>query len=54
MKQPEHKRSYSITEAAKALGITRSAVHRAIKQRRLEAVESRPLIFEGSVSNLYL
>jgi excisionase family DNA binding protein len=37
MKQPERKRNYSVSEAAKALGITRSAVHRAIKQRRLEA-----------------
>ena len=37
MKQPQRKRNYSISEAAKALGITRSAVHRAIKQRRLEA-----------------
>jgi excisionase family DNA binding protein len=30
-------RHYTITEAAKMLGITRSAVHRAIKQQRLEA-----------------
>jgi excisionase family DNA binding protein len=28
---------YTITEAAKELGITRAAVHRAIKQGRLEA-----------------
>ena len=27
----------SITQAAKALGITRAAIHRAIKQGRLEA-----------------
>jgi excisionase family DNA binding protein len=33
----ERKRDYSISEAAKALNITRSAVHRAIKQGRLEA-----------------
>jgi excisionase family DNA binding protein len=31
------KRFYSITEAASELGITRAAVHRAIKQGRLEA-----------------
>jgi excisionase family DNA binding protein len=31
------KRYYSITEAASELGITRAAVHRAIKQGRLEA-----------------
>jgi excisionase family DNA binding protein len=31
------KRYYTITEAAKELGITRAAVHRAIKQGRLEA-----------------
>jgi predicted transcriptional regulator len=31
------KRYYTITEAAKELGITRAAVHHAIKQRRLEA-----------------
>jgi predicted transcriptional regulator len=30
-------RYYTITEAAKELGITRAAVHRAIKQGRLEA-----------------
>jgi predicted transcriptional regulator len=29
---------YSITQAARELGITRAAVHRAIKQDRLEAV----------------
>lgn len=33
----ERKRFHTITEAAKALGITRAAVHRAIKQGRLEA-----------------
>ena len=32
------RRYYSITEAARGLGITRAAVHRAIKQGRLEAV----------------
>jgi excisionase family DNA binding protein len=37
MKPPHWKRHYSITEAAKELGITRAAVHRAIKQGRLEA-----------------
>jgi excisionase family DNA binding protein len=30
-------RHYTITEASKELGITRSAVHRAIKQKRLDA-----------------
>jgi excisionase family DNA binding protein len=37
MKSPIRKSFYTITEAAKELGITRAAVHRAIKQRRLEA-----------------
>jgi excisionase family DNA binding protein len=37
MKPASRKRSYTITEAAKELGITRAAVHRAIKQGRLEA-----------------
>ena len=37
MKSASRKRYYSITEAAKELGITRAAVHRAIKQGRLEA-----------------
>ena len=37
MKPPHRQRDYTITEAAKSLGITRSAVHRAIKQGRLEA-----------------
>ena len=37
MKASMRKRSYTITEAAKELGITRAAVHRAIKQHRLEA-----------------
>ncbi len=31
------KKQYTITEAAKELGVTRAAVHRAIKQGRLEA-----------------
>lgn len=31
-------RYYSITQAARELGITRAAVHRAIKQGRLEGV----------------
>jgi excisionase family DNA binding protein len=31
------KREYTVTEAARALRITRAAVHRAIKQGRLEA-----------------
>jgi len=37
MKNSARERNYSISGAAKALGITRSAVHRAIRQRRLEA-----------------
>jgi excisionase family DNA binding protein len=37
MNQTQRLREYSISEAAKALNITRSAVHRAIKQGRLEA-----------------
>jgi len=37
MNSSTRKRSYTITEAAKELGITRAAVHRAIKQGRLEA-----------------
>ena len=37
MKSTSRKRYYTITEAAKELGITRAAVHRAIKQGRLEA-----------------
>jgi hypothetical protein len=38
MKRSDRRRSYTtITEAAKQLGITRAAVHRAIKQGRLEA-----------------
>jgi len=31
------KKTYTITEAAKKLGITRAAVHEAIKKGRLEA-----------------
>lgn len=31
------KKTYTITEAAKKLGITRAAVHAAIKNRRLRA-----------------
>lgn len=37
MKNPNRKRLYTITEAAKELGVTRAAVHRAIKQGRLDA-----------------
>jgi hypothetical protein len=37
MKSSSRKRYYTITEAGKELGITRAAVHRAIKQGRLEA-----------------
>jgi len=37
MKSSCQKRYYTITEAAKELGITRAAVHRAIKRGRLEA-----------------
>jgi excisionase family DNA binding protein len=37
MKPLARKRHYTITEAAKELGITRAAVHRAIKQGRLDA-----------------
>jgi predicted transcriptional regulator len=37
VKPPQRKRHYTITEAARELGITRAAVHRAIKQGRLEA-----------------
>lgn len=37
MKVSSRKRYYTITEAAKELGVTRAAVHRAIKQGRLEA-----------------
>jgi predicted transcriptional regulator len=37
MKLVSRKRYYTITEAAKELGITRAAVHHAIKQGRLEA-----------------
>jgi excisionase family DNA binding protein len=35
--RPPQKSHFTVTEAAKALGITRAAVHRAIKQGRLEA-----------------
>lgn len=35
--KPPTKRRYTITEAAKVLKVTRAAVHRAIKQGRLEA-----------------
>ena len=39
MKQTSRRpRYYSVTEAARALGIPRAAVHRAIKQGRIEAV----------------
>jgi hypothetical protein len=37
MRSSSRSRYYTITEAAKELGITRAGVHRAIKQRRLEA-----------------
>jgi hypothetical protein len=37
MKSSSHKPYYTITDAAKELGITRAAVHRAIKQGRLDA-----------------
>jgi excisionase family DNA binding protein len=37
MKRSNQNPYYTITEAAKELGITRAAVHRAIKQGRLEA-----------------
>ena len=37
MKPSGPKRNYTITEAARELGITRAAVHRAIKQGRWEA-----------------
>jgi hypothetical protein len=37
MNSSSRKRFYTITEAGKELGITRAAVHRAIKQGRLEA-----------------
>jgi excisionase family DNA binding protein len=37
MKSSNRTQYYTITEAAKELGITRAAVHRAIKQGRLEA-----------------
>jgi excisionase family DNA binding protein len=37
MNSSSRNRYYTITEAAKELGITRAAVHRAIKQGRLEA-----------------
>lgn len=37
MKRPPKKRYYTITEAAKELGITRQAVHGAIKRGLLEA-----------------
>jgi excisionase family DNA binding protein len=36
MNSSGRKSYYTITEAAKELGITRAAVHRAIKQGRLE------------------
>lgn len=38
MKRAGKKTHYTITEAAKELGVTRAAVHRAIKQGRLDAV----------------
>jgi excisionase family DNA binding protein len=41
MKSSRRKRYYTITEAAKELGITRAAVHRAIKQGRLVAVQRK-------------
>lgn len=37
MKRAGKKTHYTITEAAKELGVTRAAVHRAIKQGRLDA-----------------
>jgi predicted transcriptional regulator len=37
MNSSSRKLYYTITEAAKELGITRAAVHRAVKQGRLEA-----------------
>ena len=37
MKQPKHRHHFTIMEAAQELDITRAAVHRAIKQGRLEA-----------------
>ncbi|MBI2997901.1 MAG: LysR family transcriptional regulator [Deltaproteobacteria bacterium] len=37
MKRARKKTHYTITEAAKKLGVTRAAVHRAIKKKRLEA-----------------
>lgn len=37
MKKTSRKRYYTITEAARELGVTRAAVHSAIKQKRLEA-----------------
>ncbi len=35
------KRYFTITEAARKLGITRAAVYRAVKQKRLEAREAK-------------
>jgi biotin operon repressor len=37
MKSSNRTRYFTSTEAAKELGITRAAIHRAIKQGRLEA-----------------
>jgi excisionase family DNA binding protein len=37
MKTPRSKRHYTVTEAAQALGVTRAAVHKAIRNRRLKA-----------------
>ena len=38
---PAKKKTFTITEAAKRLGISRAAVHKAIQEGRLEAKEAK-------------
>jgi excisionase family DNA binding protein len=37
VKKPAKKKSYTITEAANKLGITRAAVHEAIRKKKIRA-----------------
>lgn len=41
MKRARKKTTYTITEAAKELGVTKAAVYKAIKQNRLEAARGK-------------
>lgn len=55
------KNTYTITEAAKKLGITRAAVHRAVRKKRLDAewgeivreVRSKALLITAGSLNSY-